>query len=187
MSLNDFPVRRWRNGRGITREIAAGTAADNAAGIGWRVSLADITEEGAFSLFPGFIRTLGLASEGMLTLTGIRRDACILRSAGETVRFDGAMPVEACCHGRPVRAFNLMMGPSVIGKMALLRQSVTFAPGATLFALPLSGAWTFENNVVRMGMILTATRGCRPVALMTESPDAAALAVTISGESSGLR
>ncbi|WP_328867396.1 HutD/Ves family protein [Streptomyces sp. NBC_00304] len=47
----------WKNGGGVTREIAAapGPAGD---GFDWRVSLADVTEDGPFSAFPGVDRTL---------------------------------------------------------------------------------------------------------------------------------
>ncbi|MCX4773215.1 HutD family protein [Streptomyces sp. NBC_01260] len=47
----------WKNGGGVTREIAASPGA--AAGtFDWRVSLADVTEDGPFSAFPGVDRTL---------------------------------------------------------------------------------------------------------------------------------
>lgn len=51
----------WRNGGGVTREIAASPATSLTAGNGafdWRVSLADVTEDGPFSVFPGVDRTL---------------------------------------------------------------------------------------------------------------------------------
>ncbi|MFF1925802.1 HutD family protein [Streptomyces sp. NPDC058221] len=47
----------WKNGGGVTREIAAspGAATDT---FDWRVSLADVTVDGPFSVFPGVDRTL---------------------------------------------------------------------------------------------------------------------------------
>ncbi|MEU8504208.1 HutD family protein [Streptomyces brevispora] len=63
----------WKNGGGVTREIVAspGTAPGEATGgaegvatggaadaFDWRVSLADVTEDGPFSVFPGVDRTL---------------------------------------------------------------------------------------------------------------------------------
>ncbi|MFJ6460995.1 HutD family protein [Streptomyces sp. NPDC091387] len=46
----------WKNGGGVTREIAASGAASGA--FDWRVSLADVTGDGPFSVFPGVDRTL---------------------------------------------------------------------------------------------------------------------------------
>ncbi|MEU1126263.1 HutD family protein [Streptomyces sp. NPDC005899] len=54
----------WRNGGGVTREIAASGAAGGA--FDWRVSLADVTADGPFSSFPGIDRTLTVVEgEGM--------------------------------------------------------------------------------------------------------------------------
>ncbi|MER6116489.1 HutD family protein [Streptomyces sp. NPDC001743] len=47
----------WKNGGGITREIAASPGATTDA-FDWRVSLADVAADGPFSLFPGVDRTL---------------------------------------------------------------------------------------------------------------------------------
>jgi environmental stress-induced protein Ves len=61
------PASLWKNGRGTTREIAAfpsGTGLDTFA---WRVSIADIREDGPFSLFPGVDRQLVML-EGILAL-----------------------------------------------------------------------------------------------------------------------
>lgn len=47
----------WKNGGGVTREIAASPGAAVST-FDWRVSLADVTEDGPFSAFPGVDRTL---------------------------------------------------------------------------------------------------------------------------------
>ncbi|WP_326706366.1 HutD family protein [Streptomyces cyaneofuscatus] len=46
----------WKNGGGLTREVV--TAPAGTDGFDWRVSLADVTADGPFSLFPGIDRTL---------------------------------------------------------------------------------------------------------------------------------
>lgn len=45
----------WRNGGGITREVAA---LEDQGGFAWRISIADVAQGGAFSTFPGIDRTL---------------------------------------------------------------------------------------------------------------------------------
>lgn len=48
----------WKNGGGVTREIAAGPEGATADTFDWRVSLAEVAADGPFSLFPGVDRTL---------------------------------------------------------------------------------------------------------------------------------
>ncbi|MBT2532681.1 HutD family protein [Arthrobacter sp. ISL-48] len=61
----------WRNGGGVTRELAshpkAASAQDGAWD--WRVSIADITKAGDFSAFPGMERVLTVIDGELLLLT----------------------------------------------------------------------------------------------------------------------
>jgi environmental stress-induced protein Ves len=50
----------WRNGGGITREIAVSTATDPEHGPLWRLSVADVSASGDFSTFPEVDRVLML-------------------------------------------------------------------------------------------------------------------------------
>ncbi|HEY8702649.1 MAG TPA: HutD family protein [Arthrobacter sp.] len=61
----------WRNGGGVTRELAshpeAASAQDGAWD--WRVSIADVTKAGDFSAFPGMERVLTVIDGELLLLT----------------------------------------------------------------------------------------------------------------------
>ncbi|MET4592505.1 HutD family protein [Arthrobacter sp. 754] len=61
----------WRNGGGVTRELAshpkAASAQDGAWD--WRVSIADVTKAGDFSVFPGMERVLTVIDGELLLLT----------------------------------------------------------------------------------------------------------------------
>ncbi|RAX16485.1 HutD family protein [Pseudarthrobacter sp. AG30] len=57
----------WRNGGGVTREIARQGSSD--AGWDWRVSIADVTKAGDFSAFPGMERVLTVIEGELLLLT----------------------------------------------------------------------------------------------------------------------
>lgn len=73
----------WRNGGGVTREIArgtgepagtvgSGTGTDGAASAGgwdWRVSIAEVGKAGAFSAFPGMERVLTVIDGDLFLLT----------------------------------------------------------------------------------------------------------------------
>jgi environmental stress-induced protein Ves len=57
----------WRNGGGVTREIARQGSAGG--GWDWRVSIADVTKAGDFSEFPGMERVLTVIEGDLLLLT----------------------------------------------------------------------------------------------------------------------
>ncbi|WP_115789647.1 HutD/Ves family protein [Arthrobacter silvisoli] len=69
--FSDIRPEPWRNGGGVTRELAshpkAASAQDGAWD--WRVSIADVSKAGAFSTFPGMERVLTVIDGELLLLT----------------------------------------------------------------------------------------------------------------------
>lgn len=69
--FSDIRPEPWRNGGGVTREIAshpkAASAQDGAWD--WRVSIAEVATAGAFSKFPGMERVLTVIDGELLLLT----------------------------------------------------------------------------------------------------------------------
>jgi environmental stress-induced protein Ves len=67
----ELKAQPWRNGGGVTRELAshpkAASAQDGAWD--WRVSIADVSKAGAFSAFPGMDRVLTVIDGELLLLT----------------------------------------------------------------------------------------------------------------------
>ncbi len=63
--LHQLSAEPWKNGGGVTRTLAQG--GHDAAGVaGWRVSLADIVQNGPYSSFAGQTRhSLILAGQGV--------------------------------------------------------------------------------------------------------------------------
>ena len=84
----------WRNGGGVTTEVAAFPEGAGLADFDWRVSIARIDGDGPFSLFPGIDRTLALLSGGPVTLTG-RDWQKTLSPGSDPIAFDGGDSVEA--------------------------------------------------------------------------------------------
>ncbi|GAB6966808.1 hypothetical protein JCM25156A_08450 [Komagataeibacter kakiaceti JCM 25156] len=140
-----FTPRPWRNGRGATREIMVHDAGAPLSPRFWRVSLACIEGDGPFSLFPGLVRQLALASPGRLTLEGIGTDGVTLDHPGEIIRFDGALAVSASCHGRSVLAFNLMAAPGVPARLERHRTAFRLEHTHTIALFSLQGEWRIEN------------------------------------------
>jgi environmental stress-induced protein Ves len=123
------PAVAWANGGGVARELASGAAAPrgDAPAFDWRISLADVEAEGAFSTLPGVDRVLAVlegslvlafapadpASTGAHRVAPSRRDPVAVRRALDAdappLRFAG----EAAPHATPgpggCRVLNLML------------------------------------------------------------------------------
>lgn len=98
----DLPRVPWRNGQGLTTELAMSGPPD---GFAWRVSLAEVTQSGDFSLFPGIDRTIVLVEGEGMVLHLPDRSHPLDRDVPFT--FDGALAV-SCTVGQPTRDLNLM-------------------------------------------------------------------------------
>jgi environmental stress-induced protein Ves len=101
----DLVESPWRNGGGLTREVA--TAPVQEAGeFDWRVSIADVDRSGAFSAFPGVDRVITLLEgDGMvLTVDGVERT---LRPH-EPFAFAGESDTSCRLPGGPTRDLNVM-------------------------------------------------------------------------------
>ena len=77
----------WRNGRGTTLEIAREPA--RGEGFAWRLSLADIAEDGEFSAYPGYSRALVLVDGLDLRLRFRGHGHSFLTPARRAARFEG--------------------------------------------------------------------------------------------------
>lgn len=96
-------VTPWRNGAGLTRELATGVIDGE---LSWRVSIAHIDEPGAFSTWPGMHRSLTLLTGDQVVLTVAGNEHAVLR--GQTFEFSGDVAVGCALPGGPVEALNLM-------------------------------------------------------------------------------
>ncbi len=99
----------WRNGAGVTTEVAI-NAGGGLQGFDWRVSIADVGQDGPFSAFPGMQRIIAvLEGAGMeLTVDG-RKHA--LQGPGQPYAFSGDSQVESRLLNGPIRDFNLIYAP----------------------------------------------------------------------------
>lgn len=97
----------WKNGGGVTREIAAWPPGAGLDAFDWRISLADVAADGPFSAFPGVDRVL----------TVIAGDGLVLEIEGRPVRLEPSAPLafpgEAAVAARltagPIRDLNVMV------------------------------------------------------------------------------
>ncbi|MDE1184553.1 HutD family protein [Paraburkholderia sp.] len=105
----DLVASPWKNGGGVTREVAAfphGAALDTFV---WRISVADVAQSGPFSRFPGMDRTLVLLSGAGMMLDEAPGRTHALTHALDIAQFDGETDIDARLIDGPTRDFNLML------------------------------------------------------------------------------
>jgi uncharacterized protein len=70
----DRPAAAWKNGGGITREVASWPEDAGLDDFDWRISLAEVASGGPFSAFPGVDRVITVVDGGGMELTvdGVR-------------------------------------------------------------------------------------------------------------------
>lgn len=122
----------WKDGGGLTREVAVEPYGSGLEDFDWRVSIAEIRTAGPFSRFAGIERRMAVIS-GRLSLAIDGRSAVTLTPESEAVEFPGELPVLAEPLGAPVTDLNLMTRRarcSASLKRQLLRGSAVLEPRA---------------------------------------------------------
>lgn len=106
----DYQRMTWKNGGGTTTEIWKATGADG--GVLWRLSIADVASDGAFSDFPGIDRwIMVIEGKGMvLDIAGL--SAQRLERLFEPLAFPGDAKTGCRLIDGPIRDFNLMVARS---------------------------------------------------------------------------
>ena len=144
-----FRAMPWRNGGGTTWEIAQGffgpgESGGEGGGEGWhwRLSRAEIGEDGPFSVFPHIDRVLTVIDGAGISL---RLDGGAPRTlyTGDDIRFAGEVSVGCILVDGPTRDLNLMVD----------RRAARFRTDGPMIAT--EGAvlllYAFEDVVVAMG------------------------------------
>jgi hypothetical protein len=99
----------WKNGGGMTREVAAYPVGASLDTFVWRVSVADVEQAGPFSTFAGIDRTLVLLAGAGMRLFERSGPTQTLTAPLATARFDGEASLHAELVDGPTRDFNLMV------------------------------------------------------------------------------
>lgn len=135
----DYPRMPWRNGAGTTQEVACNPGGSTAA-FDWRLSIADVAQDGGFSAFTGYQRIITvLEGAGIqLTVNGCEQAPLTPRRA---YAFAGEAEVRCRLLDGPIRDFNLIYSP------ARWHARLQWVTGA--------GPWTF-HSAARSVLVLNA-------------------------------
>ena len=109
IAVADLRAVPWKNGGGVTREIASHP--DNASfdSFLWRISVADVAQAGPFSTFHNIDRTLVVTRGGPMILVDEADGETRRLSRWEPHRFSGETPIRAELPNGPTQDFNLMV------------------------------------------------------------------------------
>jgi uncharacterized protein len=104
--FTDLQQTPWKNGAGITREIATVRVGD---ALIWRLSIANVGVDGPFSKFDGLSRILTVIEGRGMEL--ISPDGTLQADYAVPVSFDGALDIRSRLKDGPLRDFNLIYNP----------------------------------------------------------------------------
>ncbi|HSN01758.1 MAG TPA: HutD family protein [Rudaea sp.] len=140
----DYRRMRWKNGGGWTTELAASPESGEGAtaSFHWRVSIAQIENDSAFSAFPGYDRHIALLDGLGMELRFDGTETLRLDQRLRFVPFAGEVSVFGKLLSGPVRDFNVMTRRELCRAEILHRPLVgpmVFFPDATWFVYLASG------------------------------------------------
>jgi hypothetical protein len=138
----------WKNGGGVTTEVAVFPPRAGLDDFSWRVSIAKVERGGPFSLFPQIDRKLALL-DGRMSLQIAGRGAVELSSASAPVEFPGDAATDATIDG-PVIDLNVMTRRGAFcARMArrTIAGAIKFDSDAVTLAFPLRAVTIREANM----------------------------------------
>lgn len=101
-------VMPWKNGGGFTTEIAVFPPGADLENFGWRISTAQVTEDGPFSRFENIDRTLSVLTGAGIVLHVAERAPVTLTPETSPVSFPGDAETRARLLGGPIADLNVM-------------------------------------------------------------------------------
>jgi hypothetical protein len=194
LAAADARLVPWKNGRGVTRELALWPrgASLARADFDWRISCAPVDEPGPFSVVPGVERILVVTEgAGCELVHGPAAPRARLRRL-VPYRFSGAWPTTAELPHGPISDFNVMFVPervrASVEVLALGQRRVreTLRAGQTFVHVLVGTATarvTGEEEAIELGpadnLWLRGARGSEELELLGRARDTEALLVSL--------
>lgn len=144
-----LPATPWKNGGGVTREIACWPQGAGMNDFLWRLSIATVAASGPFSAFPGIDRVITLLDGPGVQLTS--DDGAIAHRLDQPLA-PFAFPGEASIHGAVLGEassdFNVMTRRADIrAQVDVLRDPSTIALAPHGMLLSVDGYWQMHDAI----------------------------------------
>jgi environmental stress-induced protein Ves len=143
---SDYRRQRWKNGGGWTTELAVSPSDGD---FDWRVSIAEIESDGAFSTFPHCDRHIALLDGNGMRLEFDAAQPVLLDRRLHFVAFAGEWRTFGALIDGPVRDFNVIARRERVQADVLHRPLVgtmVFPPLATWFVYLAAGRATLKHR-----------------------------------------
>ncbi|MER8582750.1 HutD family protein [Mesorhizobium sp. M1423] len=105
---SEYRSMPWKNGGGVTTEIAVSPPGAGLDDFDWRVSMALVEGGGPFSGFPGVDRTLALLEGEGMVLDIAGRPPVEITKASAPLAFPADVPTQATLIAGPITDLNVM-------------------------------------------------------------------------------
>ncbi|TFW09587.1 HutD family protein [Oxalobacteraceae bacterium OM1] len=104
----DYQSMPWKNGGGVTTQLAVFPSSAGIDDFAWRISMAQVSTSGAFSPFPGVDRSLAVVDGTGLHLRMAGSVPVQIDRTSPVMAFAGETPIDATLVDGPVTDFNVM-------------------------------------------------------------------------------
>ncbi len=157
IDLRELESRPWKNGAGVTRELAVAPAGASLGDFDWRISVAEVARDAPFSTFDGVDRCIVLLRGAGMRLHGVdeRIDERLDGRRHRPLWFRGEVPLHASLIDGACSDLNLML------RRARFRADVT-AHADTAQGGPADAGLLLCSEG---GWLVQASGSARPVAL----------------------
>ncbi|MEP6876307.1 MAG: HutD family protein [Burkholderiales bacterium] len=159
--LRTIPPQPWKNGAGLTREIAFGGA--DAAAFDWRLSVAEVERDAPFSPFPGVDRCITLLSGAGMRLRA--PDGSVdhaLTTPLVPFAFSGDAALVATLAGGASTDFNVMTRRGRwCGEVSVQHDAAELPDADATLLLGCAGAWQAGTDTLAplQALLWRAPRG----------------------------
>lgn len=174
-TLASLTPQPWKNGGGVTREIAVMPAGAGMDDFLWRISVAEIASSGPFSRFAGIDRQIMLLEGDGVHLHGPGIDHRLDMPLAPFA-FDGGATLGATLLGGVTHDLNVMTRRGAMrADVHVLRRAARLPACDALMLLALGGRWAPHGLQAGEGALWTHVRGAHDLV-----PDATAEAALVA-------
>ena len=170
INLLSIAPQPWKNGAGVTREIAV--EAGRSGGFDWRISVADVDRDAPFSAFPGIDRCIVLLrGAGMrLQASDSTLDHCLLTPL-EPFHFSGDVALQATLFDGACIDFNVMVRRGLFtADVRCHRGEAEVAASTAMLMLCCAGEWRIGGRASPTLQPMQAMLSRRPVGPLRVRP-----------------
>ncbi|MBN2739437.1 MAG: HutD family protein [Rhodobacteraceae bacterium] len=154
LSRHDLNAQPWKNGGGLTWEIAAFPEGAGFEDMAWRLSMAEVARDGAFSAFAGIDRTLTLLSGAGMVLEFAQGRSITLDTNAPPLSFPGEAAIHARLCDGPILDLNIMTRRGVCAHRVETLALPSRLPEGTIALVTRDQAVEIGNLVLHPGEVL---------------------------------